>query len=160
MNKNKYTDDELTKAVSESDNLYDVIRKLGGSLTSGALYRHLTKRIQTSGIDRSHFKRPTDISAKKNKLTPKEILIYDRRNGLRERTSNLRNAMKEVGVKEVCECGIGLEWMGKKLTLEIDHIDGDCLNNKISNLRFICPNCHSQTETYNNKNERAAKKVD
>ena len=51
-----------------------------------------------------------------------------------------------------CEvCGIS-EHNGKPLKLECDHIDGDHTNNEIRNLRLICPNCHSQTDTYKNKN--------
>jgi 5-methylcytosine-specific restriction endonuclease McrA len=44
------------------------------------------------------------------------------------------------------------DWMGSPITLELDHTDGDYQNNKISNLRMICPNCHSQTMTYKNRN--------
>ncbi len=52
-----------------------------------------------------------------------------------------------------CElCKIN-EWQGKPLKLECDHIDGDHSNNNIKNLRLICPNCHSQTDTYKNKNK-------
>jgi hypothetical protein len=52
-----------------------------------------------------------------------------------------------------CEiCGIS-EWNGKSLTLEIDHIDGIHANNHPNNLRIICPNCHSQTDTYKAKNK-------
>ena len=48
-------------------------------------------------------------------------------------------------------CGIG-EWMKNPLTLEVDHIDGNHKNNRPENLRALCPNCHSQTETYKAKN--------
>jgi len=44
------------------------------------------------------------------------------------------------------------EWNGKKIILEVDHIDGDYSNNHVDNLRAICPNCHSQTNTYKNRN--------
>lgn len=51
-----------------------------------------------------------------------------------------------------CEiCGIG-EWNNQPLKLECDHIDGDHSNNRIDNLRLLCPNCHSQTGTYKNRN--------
>jgi 5-methylcytosine-specific restriction endonuclease McrA len=48
-------------------------------------------------------------------------------------------------------CGI-TEWNGKSLSLEVDHIDGDHSNNNPENLRIICPNCHSQTDTYKSRN--------
>lgn len=54
-------------------------------------------------------------------------------------------------------CGIGEEWNGKPLKLELDHIDGDSTNNKKSNLRFICPNCHQQTPTYKGKHRKTGK---
>jgi hypothetical protein len=52
-----------------------------------------------------------------------------------------------------CAVCRGLEWLGKKIPLELDHIDGNHKNNVESNLRLICPNCHAQTETYKNKNK-------
>jgi predicted nucleic acid-binding Zn ribbon protein len=51
-----------------------------------------------------------------------------------------------------CSCCNISEWKGKSIVLEIDHIDGNSENNRPENLRFICPNCHSQTDTYKGKN--------
>ena len=48
-------------------------------------------------------------------------------------------------------CGIA-EWNGSPITLDVDHIDGIWYNNNVDNLRSLCPNCHSQTSTYKNKN--------
>ena len=50
-------------------------------------------------------------------------------------------------------CGCNGEWQNGKIALEIDHIDGDNSNNEISNLRYLCPNCHALTDTYRGKNK-------
>ena len=55
-------------------------------------------------------------------------------------------------------CGNPGEHNSKPLTLQLDHIDGDNLNNELSNLRFLCPNCHTQTETYGAKNRKRVAK--
>lgn len=63
------------------------------------------------------------------------------------------------GVKEhKCEiCGI-TEWMGQKVPLELDHIDGNHYNNEMYNLRIVCPNCHAQQDTNSGKNVKHRKK--
>jgi hypothetical protein len=69
-------------------------------------------------------------------------------------SNKLRMRLFSENIKEEkCEiCGIK-EWLNKKISLEVDHIDGNRYNHKIDNLRIICPNCHSQTETYRGKNK-------
>lgn len=57
-----------------------------------------------------------------------------------------------------CECCGITDYMSKPLTLEVDHIDGMSYNNSISNLRLLCPNCHSQTDTYKNRNKGNGRK--
>lgn len=51
-------------------------------------------------------------------------------------------------------CGNTGIWLGKEIGLELDHIDGDSTNNEISNLRFLCPNCHATTKTYRGRNKK------
>jgi len=57
------------------------------------------------------------------------------------------------------ECGLK-EWKGKELTLELDHINGHRFDHRIENLRWLCPNCHSQTDTFRGKNIKADEKKD
>ena len=68
-------------------------------------------------------------------------------------TNKLRLRLIKEGIKdEKCEmCGIE-DWMGKRLAFELDHIDGNSNNHLLNNLRILCPNCHSQTETYRARN--------
>lgn len=60
--------------------------------------------------------------------------------------------------KDECSvCGTLPIWNGLRLVLETDHIDGNRLNNTLENLRLICPNCHSQTDTYKARNKKTKK---
>lgn len=68
------------------------------------------------------------------------------------RTGIKRRILKDNLIEYKCEeCGLE-NWNGKRLSLHLDHINGDRWDHKLTNLRFLCPNCHSQTETYTGKN--------
>lgn len=102
------------------------------------------------GLDTSHFK--LDSWNKGKTFQPRqsadEILVRRDPELHRAKSVTLRRALSEVGVEERCvECGLGAEWRGRPIQLEVDHIDGDCYNNTKQNLRYLCPNCHSQCET-------------
>ena len=94
---------------------------------------------------------------KKNK--PRTVLLDDVLKGKHPQyhTYKLKHRLFEAGIKEnKCEkCGID-NWNGKELKCHLDHIDGDCYNHKLDNLQILCPNCHSQTDTFAGKNKSRA----
>lgn len=152
MSRNKYTKEYLEKIVANSNSIRDVLRNIGLSL-SGGNHLHISNLIKKFKIDRGHFYNKKHTRVSNNKKTACEVLV--KRNEIvktRTRAVALRRSLLEIGRKYKCEeCLIVDEWNGKKITLQIDHVDGDFSNNLPENLRFLCPNCHSQTETYGNK---------
>ncbi|MCW2615683.1 MAG: hypothetical protein JWN08_2677 [Frankiales bacterium] len=66
----------------------------------------------------------------------------------RVRATTLRAALLACGVPHVCACGLPPRWQGRPLTLVVDHVNGEWLDNRLPNLRFLCPNCHAQTATW------------
>ena len=69
----------------------------------------------------------------------------------------LKKILNTAGVPYKCSCCSISEWMGHPISLDLDHIDGDTFNNDLSNLRYLCPNCHSQTPTYRGRNKNTGK---
>lgn len=153
----KYSKELLEEIVKDCNSFAAVIRKLGLK-QAGGNQSYLTRRIREFGIDTSHFRGQANNYGDNHKggnekLIAAQVLVYNRNDGRREHAINLRRAMIESGVPEECaHCCLGPKWNGEKLVLQIDHKDGDFLNNRLENLRFLCPNCHSQTETFGAKN--------
>jgi 5-methylcytosine-specific restriction endonuclease McrA len=90
-----------------------------------------------------------------NKSLPPKIELEEILDGRHPhfQTFKLKNRLlKNEIVENKCSiCSIE-EWNGKKINMELDHIDGNRTNHKLENLRMLCPNCHSQTDTYRAKN--------
>lgn len=144
--------DELARAVAESYSLAGVLRALGCP-SGGAGRARVQRSIAVHGISTAHFvgqghRRGQPSPTRK---TAAEILRRLEPGSPRTKTAMLRRALDESGVRQACgECGTGNTWQGKLLVLEIDHINGDRLDNRLENLRFLCPSCHSQTRSFSN----------
>lgn len=141
----RYTKEILQEAVNNSQSVYGVMRYLGLRLTGGG-HMHISKRIRDFEIDTSHFTRQAH---NKGKTSPRrkstaEILVLGEEFGSRAKVVQLRRAMIESGVDECCIICYTTTWNEQPLTLEVDHINGEPWDNRLENLRFLCPNCHSQ----------------
>lgn len=74
------------------------------------------------------------------------------------RTSLKKKIIEQKIIDYRCDiCGNNGIWLNKKITLQLDHINGINNDNRVENLRFLCPNCHSQTSTYTGKNTKKNK---
>ncbi len=159
MNNTKYKKELIEPMVSECYTLSELVRKLTGKdRAHGSMIAYIKSKLDEYEIDYSHFIGRSWSKDKKNPngtAMSKEIFIS---NYLLEipikRTSShgLKNYLFKFGLKdEKCEeCGI-VNWNDKKLSLHLDHKNGKHNDNRLDNLRILCPNCHSQTDNYAGK---------
>jgi predicted RNA-binding Zn-ribbon protein involved in translation (DUF1610 family) len=144
----KYTRDVLEPAVAASSSISGVLRYLG-LRPSGGMHAHLSRTIKKLGLDTSHFRRWGPHNVAHMRMTADEFLVRRPPGSNRLKRRLLMRSMLEVGMEYRCAiCGVDGTWQGQPLSLDIDHIDGDFLNNQIENLRFLCPNCHRQTPNF------------
>jgi hypothetical protein len=148
----KYNKENIQEAARVSHSLSDMARHFGIKPTGGTLgwYRKLIERFQ---IDVSHFTGYAHMKGKvsSQRKSAKEIL---RKTGKMQHGWKLRRSLLEIGRKDECQCGQASLWNGKSLILIVDHINGDNTDHRPDNLRILCPNCHSQTDTFAGRNKR------
>jgi hypothetical protein len=149
----KYTEEQFIDAVKSSTSIRQVLNKLELK-EAGGNYSIAKTRIKNLGLDTSHF--GGQGWSKGKKLGPrksvKDLLVLDRKHPYQ--SHKLKNRLLQEGIKiHQCECCNILEWQGKPTPLELDHINGINYDNRLENLRLLCPNCHAQTPTYRGKNK-------
>jgi hypothetical protein len=148
----------LEEVIKTSFTQNEVLKKLGKQ-SAGGNYTTLKKQIEFFNIDISHFN--------SKKIRIEKLKTYNEIFGKRKDTSeylienseysrtHLKKRLYKEGLKEkFCElCGQGEIWNGKKLSLILDHINGINNDNRLENLRIVCPNCNSTLDTHCGKNK-------
>lgn len=150
----KLSDEQFVELIKKSLNISEVLFKLGYSVRGNSWgFSQIKKRMTDLNLDSSAFK---GKSALVSKNKHREIKAEDI---LKPNCKHLRSVLRRYIIKNnlipykcaICGC---IEWQGKTLSLELDHINGINNDNRLENLRFLCPNCHSQTTTYGSRNQQ------
>ena len=148
------TDEQFVKLIKNSTNISEVLFKLGYTTKGNSWgFSNVRRRMDDLNIPMSAFKGKNTLSqpVKEKQLTA-EMLF-------KENCKHNRNCLRRFIIKngilpyKCAMCGTK-EWNGKTLSLELDHINGINNDNRLENLRFLCPNCHSQTTTYGSRNQQ------
>lgn len=156
--KRSYTAQQLKEAAANSRSYRQMLMALGLA-EYGSAYSFIKTAIEEVGVDISHFSHKGWNKGLEYRPRPKQDLsiilvensVYTNVNALRKRLIN------EGVFDHICSCCGNSEWMGQKIPIELDHINGIKADNRIENLRLLCPNCHAQTTTYRGKNMKSAK---
>lgn len=140
--------------VKNSNSVTDLLKTIGYKNHSGTMHNKVKKRIKNDGLNTDHMNKLNNNISRNSitKTSLNEILIenstYTNRTRLKIRLVN------EGILKYKCvECENEGEWMDKPISLQLDHKNGVNNDNRLENLRFMCPNCHSQTDTFSGKNQ-------
>lgn len=154
------TDIELLKiAVANNISIASTIRELGLSV-GGANYKMVKSRIKQYNIETSHWlgqahKRNKPGISPTTKRPLLEILVED--STYLSTTTLKKRLLKEELLRYACSICLLNEWLGKPLSLQLEHINGINDDNRIENLTLLCPNCHSQTATFAGRNKNGAR---
>jgi hypothetical protein len=146
----RYSKEILEKIVNSSNNYSEVTKKLGLQPFYGNR-QTVKKYINLFEIPTNHFRLTSSGGKGKKKTELVDILVE---NSLYLNTTNLKEKLYKEGLKKRCceICNQDENWLGNKISLILDHINGVNNDNRIENLRIVCPNCNATLPTHGGKN--------
>ena len=153
--KRSWTDEQLIVAVRESFSVRAVLIKLH-LVPAGGNYRQINEAILRLDLSTAHFLGMgwnVGLKFKPRIAVPIEsLLVY----GSLTQSFVLKKRLYNAGLKKpVCEiCGWSKRTKDGRIPVELDHMNGDHMDNRLENLRILCPNCHSLQDTHRAKNKR------
>lgn len=159
MPKRRWTNEDFAEAVRTSSSLYQVAEKLGNKKNGS--HKMVKSYIQKLNLDISHFRKAYETLAYartfQRKRTLEELLVKD---GQYSDSKKIRERfIREKTIPYECSiCKIST-WLDKPLSLQLDHQNGDHCDNRLENLRWLCANCHSQTDNYCGRKNRKSEPV-
>ena len=138
----EFNKEEIAEIIAQSNSYKDALRKFGYSSFGGTSYKTIEKKVQEYGLDISHFNNTKKVT----KRTEENVFCKD--------STASQKVLREWYVKgnyteyKCSICGLPAEWQGKPLVLTLDHINGNSTDDRLENLRWVCPNCDRQLPTY------------
>ena len=154
------SEDEFISLIRNSNNKAEVLFKLGYSVKGNSWgYTLLRKRMEELHLNGTEFKGRSGFKDKVNeslKLENVDKILCE--NSPHTRAVIRRFVLKNNLIPYKCSCcGNEGMWLDKPLSLQLDHINGNCSDHRLENLRWLCPNCHVQTSTHGSKNEASTR---
>lgn len=155
MRQRNWSDKDLVRAVKKSRSIRQAIQFLG-LIPAGGNYKHVQRIIGEQGIDVSHFLGKAWSKgmpfARKAPVALEKILIQNSS----YQSFKLKKRLFAVGLKkqECEECGWQKISEDGRRPLELDHVNGNNKDHRLSNLRVLCPNCHSLKPTHRGRNKK------
>jgi predicted RNA-binding Zn-ribbon protein involved in translation (DUF1610 family) len=144
---------KLREAIKQSLSYTDVIKLFVKKISAGH-FISLKRYIKKFNIDITHFS-PYKPITPVNKLSNEKMFVA---NSLASCAAVRNRLIKEKIIPYKCQCGNEGHWRNHELTLQLDHKNGDRTDQRLENLEFLCPNCHSITPTYGSKNKVSNKR--
>jgi hypothetical protein len=153
---------ELQNIVARATSISEILIHFG-LLNKGHNYRTLKKRLDEEGISYHHIRLGLSSNSGRNFTTENKIPLSDILIANSTYTNKHRLKIRLFTAKLIYNqcyiCGQLPEWHSKPLTLQLDHINGISNDNRIENLRILCPHCHSQTDSFAGKNKNRQTKI-